>query len=58
MAVDQRIITELCARFERHTGINLHDSPVEITPVGESLRLTGEMDNIAMKRLAARLAAT
>lgn len=57
MAVDQRVIRELCARFERHTGINLHDSPVEITPVGEGLRLAGEMDNIAMKRLATQLAA-
>jgi osmotically-inducible protein OsmY len=56
MAVEQNVITELCARFERDTGINLHDSPIQISGVGEGLQLEGEMDNIAMKRLAVRIA--
>lgn len=56
MAVDQNVITEICARFERETGINLHDSPIEISAAGEALRLEGEMDNIAMKRLAVKIA--
>lgn len=56
MAVDQNVISELCARFERDTGINLHDSPIRISPVGEGLQLDGEMENIAMKRLAVRIA--
>jgi len=56
MAEEQDVIKELCARFERATGVNLHDSPIEIRPVGRGLQLVGEMDNIAMKRLAVRLA--
>lgn len=56
MAVGQDTIAELCARFERATGVNLHNSPIEIRKSGQGLELKGEMENIAMKRLAVRMA--
>ena len=56
MALDDGVIKELCARFERATGINLHETPIEISRAGKGLRLEGEVESIIMKRLAVRIA--
>ncbi len=49
------LVTALLAAFEKDPDINLHESPIHVT-YHDSLRLSGEVANIIVKRKARRIA--
>lgn len=50
-------VKQVRAAFEREPRINLHRNPIDLHMEGETLYLRGEVDSIAAKRLASRIAA-
>lgn len=50
-------INRIRAALEKDTRINLHRYPIEVAFAGEDLLLSGELENIAAKKIALELAA-
>lgn len=53
-----KVIERIRAALEKETRINLHGYPIKLAFAGDDLLLTGELENVAAKKLALELAAT
>ena len=51
------MIDRIRAALEKETRINLHRFPIKLEFAGEDLVLTGELEDVAAKKLALELAA-
>jgi len=52
-----KTIDRICAPLEKDTRINLHRHPIAVAFAGADLVLTGELEDIAAKKIALELAA-
>lgn len=56
MKSDEEILKQTRAALEREPRVNLHHFPIHVDVVDGALTLEGEVDNIAARKLAVRLA--
>jgi len=55
-ASHSKVIARIRAALEKETRINLHRFPISLAFAGEDLMLTGELEDVAAKKLALELA--
>lgn len=53
---DQHAVKAVEAALTSDTSVNLHTSPIRVRADGDAIRLEGEVENIAVKRNALRIA--